>query len=98
MVVCKQEQAVLDAISARCDGNALTVTAPDRLRRLSCSPEGQRFTYRDRGPYQISLLGGHQLENAAAALDTLWALGLPEEAITRGLKSARWSWHGTPPT
>ncbi len=90
VVVCKQEQAVLDAISARCDGNALTVTAPDRLRRLSCSPEGQRFTYRDRGPYQISLLGGHQLENAAAALDTLWALGLPEEAITRGLENARW--------
>ena len=90
VVVCKQEQAVLDAISARCDGNALTVTAPDRLRRLSCSPEGQRFTYRDRGPYQISLLGGHQLENAAVTLDTLWALGLPEEAITKGLKSARW--------
>lgn len=90
VVVCKQEQAVLDAISARCDGNALTVTAPDRLRRLSCSPEGQRFTYRDRGPYQISLPGGHQLENAAVTLDTLWALGLPEEAITKGLKSARW--------
>ena len=56
---------------------------------------GQRFTYTGFGEYQISLLGEHQLGNAALALHTtrlLQGKGFPvtEEAIQNGLLSARW--------
>jgi len=90
VIVYRQEPAVLNRIKAYCKNNQWIVTNPDQLERLSCTPEGQIFTYRGRGPFSIALLGQHQLENAAAALDTLWALGIPEKAIAQGLKRARW--------
>lgn len=90
VIVYRQEPAVLNRIKAYCKNNQWIVTDPDQLERLSCTPEGQTFTYRGRGPFSIPLLGRHQLENAAAALDTLWALGIPETAVAQGLERARW--------
>lgn len=90
VIVYRQEPAVLNCIKAYCKHNQWIVTDPDQLERLSCTPEGQTFTYRGRGPFSIPLLGRHQLENAAAALDTLWALGIPETAVAQGLERARW--------
>ena len=62
---------------------------------LSAGLEGQSFTYRDKGPYHISLLGEYQVRNAAVVLETVNALRrrgweLPEEAVVRGLEQARW--------
>ena len=62
---------------------------------LSSGPEGQSFTYRGQGPYRISLLGEHQVRNAAVALETVNVLRrrgwkIPEEAVVRGLDRARW--------
>ena len=68
VIVYRQEPAVLNRIKAYCKNNQWIVTDPDQLERLSCTPEGQTFTYRGRGPFSIALLGQHQLENAAAAL------------------------------
>jgi dihydrofolate synthase/folylpolyglutamate synthase len=73
----------------------LTITAPETLEVLSSDREGQLFTYRDRGPYHISLLGRHQMSNAATALEVLWALGrrgwnIPDEAVIQGLCRAEW--------
>ena len=73
----------------------LTVTAPERLERLSYGREGQTFRYRNKGPYHISLLGRHQADNAAVALDVIDALrrrgwDIPEEAVMLGLEQARW--------
>jgi len=90
VVLYRQERSVLRAVEAHCRENRLILTDPESVRRLSCTPEGQSFTYRGRGPFQIPLLGGHQLQNAAAALDTLWALRVPDEAIAQGLKHTRW--------
>ena len=62
---------------------------------LSSGLEGQSFTYRDKGPYHISLLGEYQVRNAAVVLETVNVLRrrgweLPEEAVVRGLAQARW--------
>ena len=62
---------------------------------LSAGPEGQSFTYQGKGPYHISLLGEHQLQNAAVVLETVNVLrrrgwGIPEAALVQGLDQARW--------
>ena len=56
---------------------------------------GQRFTHAQFGEFRITLLGEHQLTNAALALDAarlLMKKGFPitEDAIGQGLASARW--------
>ena len=68
---------------------------PDALTLLEAGPEGQRFTYRGRGPYQLSLIGGYQLRNAMTVLDTVdtlraagWSIG--DDAVAAGLADARW--------
>ncbi|HEU5393970.1 MAG TPA: folylpolyglutamate synthase/dihydrofolate synthase family protein, partial [Candidatus Methylomirabilis sp.] len=62
-------------------------------------PDGQVFSLRgpgtDRGSLRISLLGRHQLVNAATAVAAVEALRegglpLPEGAIREGLAAARW--------
>ncbi|NBI11532.1 bifunctional folylpolyglutamate synthase/dihydrofolate synthase [Colidextribacter sp. OB.20] len=72
-------------------GLALTVNP----EVLSSGLEGQSFTYRDKGPYHIPLLGEHQVRNAAVVLETVNVLqwrgwDIPEEAVLRGLERARW--------
>ena len=65
-----------------------------RLASLSQGLEGQRFSYRGR-EFELSLLGGHQLRNAAVVLETVealrargWTIG--EEAVADGLRAVRW--------
>ena len=54
----------------------LARTAP--AEPVSSGLEGQSFTYRGKGPYQIPLLGEYQVHNAAVV------------ALVRGLEQARW--------
>lgn len=73
----------------------LTITRPDELEVLSSGLEGQTFRYRGKGPYHISLLGEHQLFNAAVALETVWELvqrgwNIPGEAVSKGLSRTVW--------
>ena len=62
---------------------------------LSSGLEGQVFTYREKGPYRISLLGEYQVRNAAVVLETVNVLrtqgwNISEEAVVRGLAQAQW--------
>ncbi len=78
------------------EGVALTVTAQEKLERISSSLDGQIFKYRGRGPYHLRLLGEYQLLNALTVIDTCTALRsrgwekLTDEAIDSGLSAARW--------
>lgn len=77
-------------------GHEIAAEAP-----LSTGPEGeplQRFTYRGKKErrVEISLLGRHQINNAAVALGILEQLqekgiSLAEEAIGQGMREARWA-------
>ena len=97
-VLCRQSREAEEAVERACRerGVPLTLTAPEELEVLDAGLEGQRFTYRGKGPYQIPLLGRHQLQNAAAALETLWALdrsgrwSVPERAVAQGLARTVW--------
>ncbi len=73
----------------------LTTTDPAQLTLLCSSLDGQRFTYRGRGPLLLPLLGEYQLHNAMTVLDTVDALRakgwrISEEAIRGGLAAAKW--------
>ena len=78
------------------EGVALTITAGEKLERISSSLDGQVFKYRGRGPYHLRLLGEYQLLNALTVIDTCTALRsrgwdkLTDEAIDLGLSAARW--------
>ena len=64
------------------------------VESLTDSREGQTFAYKGEA-YALSLLGAHQLNNAATALavvDTLRKKGwsIPESAVKTGLAAAKW--------
>ena len=90
----REVEEVVESVCCR-EGSPLILTAPDSLEVLSTGREGQRFIYRGRGPFQLSLLGEYQLYNAAAALETVWRLAdrgwkIPERAVQEGLERALW--------
>lgn len=74
------------------------VAATYRWRRLGWDADGQSFRLAGPGGERelgIPLLGGHQLENAAAAVAAIDALRvrgvtIAEEALAQGLAATRW--------
>lgn len=75
------------AVTAPSDGERKKEAVKDRLH-------GQDFIYKER-PFHISLMGKHQLKNAALAIEAIEALRkrgfvIAEEALQKGLSLARW--------
>ena len=60
---------------------------------LRMSADGS--TFRAEGPVsiplKIPLRGGHQVENALVAVDVLYRLGVPADAIARGMAQTNWA-------
>ena len=68
----------------------------EELKDKKISFEDQSFTYKDRTNLRPGILGSCQLENAAAALEVIDALGelgypVTEEALRRGLEQTEWA-------
>ncbi|MGN1103459.1 MAG: bifunctional folylpolyglutamate synthase/dihydrofolate synthase [Candidatus Coproplasma sp.] len=63
------------------------VFAGENLTKENCA-EGQAFSYRG-SRYEINLLGEAQLYNASTAIEVCTLLGIDENAIVQGLKTAR---------
>jgi len=66
-----------------------------KLRFESFDVDGQVFDYEGYNSLKISLLGGHQVRNAAVAVKTAEVLrekglSITEDSIRRGLVKARW--------
>lgn len=79
---------------AAATGTDLAFADLRELVPLSDSFEGQSFLYRGE-KYAITLLGSHQLSNAATALETIAQLrcagwNIPNDAVKRGLERALW--------
>jgi dihydrofolate synthase/folylpolyglutamate synthase len=101
-VVCSlQDEKVLEVINdkAQSVGAPLYLTEECRYTQLSYSVFGQHFALitpnRQYERIPLSLLGDHQLENAATAIyaiEVLQSLGwsINQEAITEGLRSVYW--------
>lgn len=97
-VLFGQSEGVENVAREKCaqEGVALTITAQEKLERISSSLDGQVFKYRSRGPYHLRLLGEYQLLNALTVIDVCNALRsrgwdrLTDEAIDAGLSAAQW--------
>ena len=97
-VLFGQSEGVENVAREKCaqEGVALTITAQEKLERISSSLDGQEFKYRSRGPYHLRLLGEYQLLNALTVIDVCNALRsrgwdkLTDEAIDEGLSHAQW--------
>lgn len=91
-VLFGQSEGVENVAREKCaqEDVALTITAQEKLERISSSLDGQEFKYRGRGPYHLRLLGEYQLLNALTVIDVCNALRsrgwdkLTDEAIDDG--------------
>ena len=96
-VLFGQSEGVENVAREKCaqEDVALTITAQEKLERISSSLDGQAFKYRGRGPYHLRLLGEYQLLNALTVIDVCNALRsrgwdkLTDEAIDEGLSHAQ---------
>ena len=87
-------EEVIRAAAQKADSEYYTADYSELTVR-SATLEGSRFDYKDRSGVRISLLGLYQPKNAALvcdAVDILSRRGLriTQEALARGLDSARW--------
>ncbi len=97
-VLFRQSEGVENVAREKCaqEGVPLTITAPEKLERISSSLDGQVFRYRGRGPFHLRLLGEYQLLNALTVIDVCSALRargwdrLTDGAIDEGLSAAQW--------
>ena len=97
-VLFGQSEGVENVAREKCaqEDVALTITAQEKLERISSSLDGQEFKYRGRGPYHLRLLGEYQLLNALTVIDVCNALRsrgwdkLTDEAIDEGLSHTQW--------
>lgn len=95
--VCYDGAAEVTAVvRAVCQRNQVPLTCAGRFpaETLRQSLDGQVFSWRG-GEYRLSLLGPHQVRNAAVVLETVEALRqrgwhIPEEAVRAGLREVKW--------
>ena len=78
----------------RKQGVSYRISRESDLQSLSHDLNGQRFLWQGQ-EYLLSLLGAHQLRNAAVVLETVNALRergwtVPEAAVADGLRDVRW--------
>jgi dihydrofolate synthase/folylpolyglutamate synthase len=98
VIMAPQRESAADVIRRVCAERGATlmeVAQTCALSRAKHDREGQDFSLRTRrATYRLHmpLLGRHQLDNAAAAILTLEALGLDfdEAALRAGLSAVRW--------
>ena len=96
-VVYPSDPKVVQTISAICRQRAVQMTEArtEDIVPSENSVEGQVFAFRDLSDLRISLLGEHQLKNAAVVLTTVEALrnrgwAISDQAIRSGLKNTVW--------
>lgn len=97
VVVYPQTIEVMDVLRRVCEIERANLHIADfsMLHPIERSLDGQVFDYGKLERLQLSLLGAHQLENAAVALTALRVLegkgfSIPERAVRAGLAHVKW--------
>ncbi|PKM74344.1 MAG: bifunctional folylpolyglutamate synthase/dihydrofolate synthase [Firmicutes bacterium HGW-Firmicutes-16] len=96
-VVYALPENVMDVISGRCREifSSLTIADFDEIKTISDSREGQVFSYKEFENLELPLLGTHQLNNAAVALEVIKVLRsqgyrITADAVRQGLLKTDW--------
>ncbi|MEG1773752.1 MAG: bifunctional folylpolyglutamate synthase/dihydrofolate synthase, partial [Oscillospiraceae bacterium] len=97
VVLYRQQESVEQVIEAVCNERGAVLHRPNfgAVRSVSNSLDGQVFDVEGLSGLRLSLLGEHQLCNAAVVVETARVLrgagwSIPDEAIRTGLAAARW--------
>ena len=97
VVSAPQEDEAEEALASVCReaGVELRVVRTEDIVDARYIFEAQRFSYKDMKRIKASLLGSWQVENAAVAIEAVWALGekgfpVSEEALRKGLSKTMW--------
>ena len=90
----KQCRNVETVLRCDCAEKKVPLTFAGEVHELSHSLQGQHFIYKDK-EYELSLLGRHQLNNAATVLELMEVLRkqgykISYEAEAEGLKKVEW--------
>lgn len=92
-----QEPEAGAVIERRCrtENVPLTTVRPEQIRLREASLDGQIFDYGEERGLRISLLGEHQLYNAALAAETVYALRrrgwqISDDALRKGFAGTFW--------
>ena len=94
-VIYDNVPSVMEVIRKKCSEEGVKLYTTDGLiKAMSHSLSGQRFSYLGES-YKLSLLGEHQLKNAAVVLKTTEVLrergwNISADAVRSGLKSVVW--------
>ena len=93
-VFSRQRSEAAIVIDARAAELSAPVTRAEvfRIEDLELSARGSTFRLRGEGDLRITcnLAGEHQVDNAATAAIALASLGIPADAIERGIAAAQW--------
>ncbi len=96
-VIYDLPENVRAVIKSRCAKASSTLNSADfsKLCPKAFDLSGQAFTYKSSPEYALSLLGGHQLKNAAVVLETVEVLRreglrISNDAVRSGLSSVKW--------
>ncbi|MDD5833304.1 MAG: bifunctional folylpolyglutamate synthase/dihydrofolate synthase [Clostridiales bacterium] len=93
--VCYAEvPSVLEVLKNDCAKKNVPLRIAGECTELEHDLDGQRFVYKGE-EYRLSLLGTHQLNNAAVVLETIETLkergySISREAVLKGLEEVRW--------
>ena len=96
VILYRQSAAVENVIAELCRERGAHLRVAQEAVALESGLDGQRFVCGERGDLYITLLGRHQLGNAAVALGIVDALNekgsypVSEEAVRKGLAAAKW--------
>ncbi len=98
VVAYDQKQSVMDVFRGVAEEKGAAVYCPADFTQLvpeGDSREGQVFSYKGFAHIQLPLLGAHQLNNAAVALEAIEALrargvAISEEAVREGMRKTVW--------
>lgn len=88
-VTARQSPEALAVLQKVCKERKNTLICTAAAKSVSRSRLGEYFDYKDLKGLHCSMLGLHQLDNAAAAIETAKYLKIPEEHIRRGIEQAR---------
>lgn len=98
VVLYGQSSEVEEVIKARCreTGSSLVIAGSEALVRKENSLYGQVFDYGELKGLRTTLLGEHQLRNAAVAIEAVKVLRgkgfeISDEQIHAGIEATRWS-------
>lgn len=87
VISAPQDKIVTDMIADTCARLGCRLHVVGNLQTKRASLEGQTFEF-DGSEYDIRMIGAMQPVNAAAAVLAAREIGLPQNAITQGLKEA----------